>query len=98
MSISIQSLLIFPVGAVGHAIFVIKIPPEVTPRGHLNSGRFGIGNDFPIGMQVNFVLGRWAEEEVEIVKKAIEKAVDGTLQFCTLGLGFAMNFTNTDKP
>jgi PTH1 family peptidyl-tRNA hydrolase len=60
--------------------------------------RFGIGNDFPIGMQVNFVLGRWAEEEVELVKKAIEKAVDGTLQFCTLGLGFAMNFTNTDKP
>jgi len=60
--------------------------------------RFGIGNDFPMGMQVNFVLGRWAEEEVELVKKAIEKAVDGTLQFCTLGLGFAMNFTNTDKP
>ena len=60
--------------------------------------RFGIGNDFPVGMQVNFVLGRWADEEVESVKKAIEKAVDGTLQFCTLGLGFAMNFTNTDKP
>ena len=60
--------------------------------------RFGIGNDFPMGMQVNFVLGRWTEEEVELVKKAVEKAVDGTLQFCTLGLGFAMNFTNTDKP
>lgn len=60
--------------------------------------RFGIGNDFPVGMQVNFVLGRWAEGEVEAVKLAIDKAVDGTLQFCTLGLGFAMNFTNTDKP
>jgi hypothetical protein len=32
------------------------------------------------------------------VNKSIEKAADGSLQFCTLGLGFAMNFTNTNKP
>lgn len=60
--------------------------------------RFGIGNDFATGRQVEFVLGKWQDSEVDLVKKTIEKAVDGSLQFCTLGLGFAMNFTNTNKP
>ncbi len=60
--------------------------------------RFGIGNDFPMGRQVEFVLGKWEDNELETVNKSIEKAADGSLQFCTLGLGFAMNFTNTNKP
>lgn len=60
--------------------------------------RFGIGNDFPVGRQVEFVLGKWEDSEKETVTLAIEKAADGALQFCTLGLGFAMNFTNTNKP
>jgi PTH1 family peptidyl-tRNA hydrolase len=59
--------------------------------------RFGIGNDFAQGRQVEFVLGTWGENERETVEKTIEKAADGALQFCTLGLGFAMNFTNTNK-
>ena len=30
--------------------------------------RFGIGNNFPKGMQVEFVLSKWFKEEVPIVK------------------------------
>ena len=30
--------------------------------------RFGIGNNFPRGMQTEFVLGRWFPEEIPVVK------------------------------
>ncbi len=36
--------------------------------------KFGIGNDFPKGRQVEFVLGKWKPEEEPIISKAIEEA------------------------
>ena len=57
--------------------------------------RFGIGSDFKAGGQVNFVLGRWKTEEIEMLEQTIPRAVEGILQYCTLGAGFAMNYTNT---
>lgn len=56
--------------------------------------RFGVGNAFSQGQQVNFVLGKFTEDERAEVMVALDRAVDGTLQYCTLGAGFAMNFTN----
>ena len=57
--------------------------------------RFGIGNNFPKGMQVEFVLGKWFPEERPIVIKKIEKAVEVIEQFSTIGIEKAMNFANT---
>jgi PTH1 family peptidyl-tRNA hydrolase len=57
--------------------------------------RFGVGNEFSQGRQVDFVLGKFTTEERESIDIAIERAVEGTLQYCTLGAGFAMNYTNT---
>ena len=57
--------------------------------------RFGIGSDFSQGRQVDFVLGKFSAEEREAIDGAIVRAVEGTLQYCTLGAGFAMNYTNT---
>jgi PTH1 family peptidyl-tRNA hydrolase len=57
--------------------------------------RFGIGNAFSQGHQVGFVLGKFTTDERSEIITALERAVDGTLQYCTLGPGFAMNFTNT---
>lgn len=37
--------------------------------------RFGIGNDFPKGMQAEFVLSKWKKEEEPLVKLKIEAAV-----------------------
>src|SRR5688572_15497326 len=34
--------------------------------------RFGIGNDFPKGMQSEFVLGKWRKEEEPFVKQKID--------------------------
>src|SRR6478752_7380105 len=33
--------------------------------------RFGIGNHYPKGMQVEFVLGKWFKEEIPIINKKI---------------------------
>jgi len=55
--------------------------------------RFGIGSEFSQGRQVDFVLGKFTTEERSSIDIAIDRAVEGTLQYCTLGAGFAMNYT-----
>lgn len=37
--------------------------------------KFGIGNNFPRGRQVDFVLGRWDENELALVNLAKEKSI-----------------------
>jgi PTH1 family peptidyl-tRNA hydrolase len=56
--------------------------------------RFGIGNQFPKGRQVDFVLGRWAAEEVAIVQKKIDKCCEVIESFAAIGLEKTMNMTN----
>ena len=38
--------------------------------------RFGIGNNFTKGMQVEFVLGKWFTEEIPVVKNKILSSVE----------------------
>ena len=47
--------------------------------------KFGIGNDFPRGRQVEFVLGKWKPEELEPIQKGIDDAVRIILNHVTLG-------------
>ena len=57
--------------------------------------RFGIGNDFPEGAQVDYVLGPLTNEEQEILPERASKAVDAIKAFCLSGLSFAMtNYNN----
>jgi len=57
--------------------------------------RFGIGNNFPKGMQVEFVLGKWSNKEVPIVSKKIEKCSEAIEQFVLTDLEKTMaNFNN----
>ncbi len=57
--------------------------------------RFGIGNDFPKGKQVEFVLGRWRSEEIPLVEQKIEKCCGIIESFATIGLERTMNMANT---
>jgi peptidyl-tRNA hydrolase, PTH1 family len=57
--------------------------------------RFGIGNDFPKGQQVNFVLGRWSAEEEKLLAPAIERAVAAMQSFVLAGPQNTMNIYNT---
>ena len=56
--------------------------------------RFGIGNNYPKGRQVDFVLGKWTGEEEPLVKLKIEKAVGVIEQFVTVGIAATMNDIN----
>lgn len=56
--------------------------------------RFGIGGDFPKGRQVDFVLGKWDEGEMNIVKQKIDKSTEVIETFALRGLEPAMNEVN----
>ena len=56
--------------------------------------RFGIGNDFPRGMQVEYVLSRFSSSEKDIVDQAIEQAVDALTTYIRADLTTAMNHFN----
>ncbi|MEP7253121.1 MAG: aminoacyl-tRNA hydrolase [Ginsengibacter sp.] len=56
--------------------------------------RFGIGNNFPKGSQVNFVLNHWDEDEVPLVKLKIEKSIELVENFATIGIDKTMSLMN----
>ena len=57
--------------------------------------KFGIGNDFPRGMQVEYVLGTFSDEDNKIIEQKIPTAVEAIKTFCLSGIAFAMNhFSN----
>ncbi len=56
--------------------------------------RFGIGNQYPKGRQVDFVLGRWLPAEEPVVTAKVQKSVDAIEMFTTAGLAQAMTQFN----
>ena len=64
--------------------------------GHNNYARlrFGIGNDFPRGRQIEFVLSKWADEELKNMPERVEKAQEIIKSFCLAGLQLTMNQYN----
>ena len=56
--------------------------------------RFGIGNDFQKGRQVDFVLGKWKPEEQKVVQLKIEKCIEVIESFAAIGLAKTMNTAN----
>ena len=56
--------------------------------------RFGIGDDFSRGQQVDYVLGTWDENEKKELPGLIEKSGDIVKSFATIGIEFTMNQFN----
>lgn len=56
--------------------------------------RFGIGNDFSRGRQVDYVLGEWTDEELKVLPERVALAGEAVLAFGTVGLDRAMNLFN----
>lgn len=56
--------------------------------------RFGIGNSFAKGMQVDFVLGKWFPEELEVVQRKIVFCVEAIENVAVMGLERTMNIVN----
>ncbi|HMM11478.1 MAG TPA: aminoacyl-tRNA hydrolase [Bacteroidales bacterium] len=56
--------------------------------------RFGIGDHFPRGKQVDYVLGKWTPQELDIIQPRIPIAADIVKSFVTLGAERTMNLYN----
>ena len=56
--------------------------------------RFGIGNDYHLGQQVNYVLGEWSDEEKKALPERMETAGEIIKAFGIIGIERAMNFYN----
>ena len=59
--------------------------------------RFGIGNNYPKGMQVEFVLSKWFPEELALVWKKIEYCSEVIESFAAIGIERTMNAVNNFK-
>jgi len=57
--------------------------------------RFGISAEFSKGAQVDYVLGKWSEEEMKTMSEKIDVATKAVLSFGLIGLARTMNEFNT---
>ena len=56
--------------------------------------RFGIGSSFPKGRQVDFVLGKWKNDEIPQVRVKIEKSVEIIESIAAIGIDNTMTQYN----
>ncbi len=93
LALSLGHLRIRPKGGdAGHN--GLKNINEVLGHQNYTRLRFGIGNDFFKGQQVDFVLGKWLDDEVESVEKSIKVCHQIIKSFSTIGLQRTMNQFN----
>ncbi len=59
--------------------------------------KIGIGHNFRPGQQVDYVLGKWKNQEIEHLAAILQKATDAIKSFTTIGLKFTMDRFNKAK-
>ena len=57
--------------------------------------RIGIGNSFPKGSEIDFVIGAFNEEERRAIPDICDKGIEGIKSFVTIGPDRTMNILNT---
>lgn len=90
LALPIETIRLRPSGSAG-GHNGLKSIEELLKTNNYPRLRFGIGNTFPKGRQVDFVLGKWKENELPIVKDKIIKSCDAIESFATIGLAQTMN-------
>jgi PTH1 family peptidyl-tRNA hydrolase len=56
--------------------------------------KFGVGDDFSRGRQVDYVLSNFNTDEMSQLPERMDKANDMILSFCSIGIERTMNFFN----
>ena len=56
--------------------------------------KFGVGDDFSKGRQVDYVLSNFNADEMNQLPERMDKANDMILSFCAIGIERTMNFFN----
>ena len=57
--------------------------------------RFGVGNNFSRGNQVDYVLSNFSAEELETLPSLMDKAEEMILSFCSIGVDRTMSLFNS---
>ncbi len=105
--ILLQNILII-VDDLSLPIGTIRIKPSGSDAGHnglkniaqmlgtesYNRLKFGIGNEYPRGGQIDFVLGRFSEEDNKVIEAKEPIVIDAIKAFALSGIQFAMNHYN----
>lgn len=93
LALPIETLRLRPSGSAGghNGLKNIELVLQTDQYARL---RFGIGNQFAKGRQVDFVLGKWTPSELPIVKEKIVKSVEVIESFATVGLSRTMTMYN----
>jgi len=56
--------------------------------------KFGIGDNFPRGRQADYVLSKFADEEMAKMPELVKKSVEMIRSFCLAGINITMNGFN----
>lgn len=102
-----QNLLVI-VDDLSLPVGTIRIKPSGSDAGHnglksiaqqlgtetYNRLKFGIGNEFPRGGQVDFVLGQFSAEDNKVIAAKVSTVLDAVKAFALSGVQFAMNHYN----
>ena len=56
--------------------------------------RFGIGNDFAKGQQVDYVIGEWKQQDIDEIQPRLDAAVEFVKSFVAIGPELTMNQYN----
>lgn len=67
---------------------------QVLGRNDYTRLRFGIGDNFHKGFQVDYVLGDWSKEEEKELPAKIDTSIEIIQSFATIGTERTMNFFN----
>ena len=59
--------------------------------------RVGVGDNFPKGRQIDYVLGKFPSDDLAIIDEKADTACEIVKSFATIGIERTMNFFNTKK-
>ncbi|MCW0481397.1 aminoacyl-tRNA hydrolase [Gaoshiqia sediminis] len=75
----------------------LKNIQETTGRNDFARLRFGIGDDFKRGQQVNYVLSEWEKDEAAELPQKIDTCIEIIQSYGTIGIERTMNEYNKRK-
>jgi len=72
----------------------LKDIQSILQTSQYNRFRFGVGSDFSKGKQVDYVLGKWNDEEISVMPERLKKSTELILSFVFAGIKNTMNQFN----
>lgn len=72
----------------------LKNIQELTGGANYSRLRFGVGDDFSKGRQVDYVLSPFNQNEFNELVTHMDRAIEAIKSFCSIGLERTMNFFN----